>query len=116
MSNPCKTVGVTGQECDTLKQLLAQLCPGKTKKKRKPSFYNMYVKSCIASKGGVKKFSQAGPLMKQCALEYKEDKKTSKFRYKVETPPEQTAQANPQLWKGRDLQKEWNALYKKLAG
>lgn len=53
--------------------------------------------------------------MKQCAAEYKEDKKTSKFRYKVEKPPERT-QDNPELWKGRDLRKEWNTLYKSLTG
>lgn len=53
--------------------------------------------------------------MKQCAVEYKQDKKTSKWRYKVEKPPEQT-QNNPQLWKGRDLQKEWKNLFNKLTG
>jgi len=112
--DPCEYVGVTGAQCDRLNRLLEASQP-KTRKKRAPSFYNMYTKACLVAKGGVKKFGQAGPLMKECAGEYREDKKTGKWRYEVEAPP-QASNPNPSLYKGRDMQKEWKDLFGKVSG
>jgi len=87
----------------------------KPRPKRAPSQYNLYAKACIKAKGGIRKFGEAGGLMKQCAKEYREDKARGRFRYEVEVPLE-VAQASPTLWKGRDLQKEWRDLYGKVSG
>lgn len=118
MSDPCDFVGVEGEKCDRLKQLLARPSP---KKKRAPSFYNLFAKECIKAKGGIKKFGEAAPLMRQCAAEYREDKAKGKFRYEVQMPANPSYQGyvkgnEAQLWKGRDLQKEWQTLYRKVSG
>lgn len=119
VSDPCEYVGVTGEQCDRVKQLLST----KQKRKRAPSVYNMYASACIKAKGGIKKFGEGGPIMKQCAAEYREDKKKGGFRYKVETPPDSgksfqgyTKGGQAQLWKGRDMAKEWHDLYRKIGG
>jgi hypothetical protein len=112
LSDPCKYVGVSGEQCEKVHDLLSQ-CG--VRRKRLPSQYNMYVKACLQAKGGVKKFGQAGQLMRQCATEYKEDKSKGKFRYEFEMPvsPQQPQKT---LWKGRDIQAEWNELYKSISG
>jgi len=112
MSDPCKFVGVVGEQCDRLHQVLAS---PRARGKRAPSFYNLYVKACLASKGGIKKFGEAAPKMRECSAEYKEDKRKGQFRYKVEVPPSVSG-SSPQLWKGRDLQAEWHDLYRKVSG
>lgn len=86
-----------------------------SKPKRRPTFYNLYVKACIIAKGGIKKFGEAGKIMSKCAAEYREDKAKGKFRYEVEMPPSEPSEGAV-LWKGRDLQAEWLALYKRLTG
>ena len=111
MSDPCGYVGVRGEQCSRLMQLLSP----KPRPKRAPSQYNLYAKACIKAKGGIRKFGEAGGLMKQCAKEYKEDKTRGRFRYEIEMPPE-VAQTSPTLWKGRDLQKEWKDLYGRVSG
>ena len=84
--DPCEYVGVTGIQCQRLNQIIEGSQPPKKRKKNKkraPSFYNLYIKACFAEKGGVKKFSQAGPLMTKCAKEYRADKKKGDYRYEV---------------------------------
>jgi len=66
--------------------------------------------------GGVKKAGGLGPAMKQCALEYREDKEKGKYRYKVVVPPKEVDPDNPEIWKGRDLRAEWTEMYKRLSG
>lgn len=123
MSNPCEVVGVAGEQCEKLKQLLKENpCPSRAK--RAPSFYNLFSRECIKAKGGIKKFGEAGPIMRQCATEYREDKAKGSYRYKVSMPnggnPDSyqgyTKGNEAQLWKGRDLQAEWQALYRKVSG
>lgn len=113
MSDPCRYVGVEGEQCDKLHQVLEAAQAHKPK--RKPSSYNLYVKACLKAKGGVKSFGEAGPKMKQCAQEYKSDKDKGHFRYEVEMPVEPGA-PGPVLWKGRDLQKEFASLYGRVSG
>ncbi len=114
MSDPCQFVGVEGEKCDKLHQLLKDNpCRPAVKPKRAPSAYNLYVKECLKSKGGVKTFGEAGPKMRQCATEYKEDKTKGQFRYKFEMPTPQSTGSSP-LWKGRDIQAEWDNLYRKI--
>jgi len=115
MSDPCKFVGIEGEKCDRLHELLSRKT-SRTTRKRAPSVYNLYVKECIKTKGGIKKFGEAAPIMRQCAGEYKEDKKKGAFRYKFEAPAVQTGGEQPVLWKGRDMQKEWRDLYGKISG
>lgn len=118
LSDPCKYVGVEGEKCDKLHRLLeSNPCPipGRAKK-RAPSTYNLYVKECIKAKGGIRKFGEAAPIMRECAGEYKEDKRKGAFRYKFEVPAVQTGGEQPVLWKGRDMQKEWSDLYGKISG
>lgn len=73
------------------------------------------MKACLKAKGGVKSFGEAGPKMRQCAQEYKQDKAKGQLRYEVETPVAPGVAA-PALWKGRDLQKEFAALYGRVSG
>jgi hypothetical protein len=110
LTDPCAYVGVEGVKCEKLYELLASK---PTRQKRAPSQYNLYVKECIKAKGGVKRFGEAGGLMKKCAAEYKEDKSKGKLRYKVEMPSQPD---NPELWKGRDLRKEYADLYARISG
>lgn len=114
MSDPCKRVGVEGEQCEKLRQVLAEASRPQ-RVKRAPSSYNLYVKACIKAKGGVKTFGEAAPLMRQCATEYKQDKAAGKPRYPVEMPATASAPERP-LWKGRDLQAEWAALYHRVQG
>lgn len=83
--------------------------------KRVPSAYNLYIKACLKAKGGVKKFGEAGPKMRVCAGEYKEDKAKGKARYEVEVPQSPIG-AQSTLYKGRDMQKEWRDLYGRISG
>ena len=78
MSDPCKFVGIEGEKCDRLHELLSRKT-SRTTRKRAPSVYNLYIKECIKTKGGIKKFGEAAPIMRQCAGEYKEDKKKGAF-------------------------------------
>ena len=116
MSDPCRFVGVEGDQCTRLNQLLQSNPCIHGKGKRAPSAYNMYIKACLKAKGGVKKFGEAGPKMRECATEYKEDKGKGKTRYVVEVPPTVGGQEGAVLWKGRDMLKEWNDLYGKVSG
>lgn len=71
----------------TDEELASVTCVGETPrrhKKRAPSPYNKYIKQCFLAKGGVKSFGEAAPLMKECAREYREDKKRGEFRYKID--------------------------------
>lgn len=113
LRDPCKFVGVEGDQCQRLHQLLE--APPKTRKKRAPSIWNLYSKACITAKGGVQKFGQMGPLMKECGGEYREDKKAGKWRYVFEVP-QQASNPNPTLYKGRDLQAEWKDMYERISG
>lgn len=116
MSDPCIFVGVEGEKCDKLHQLLKDNpCRPTARPKRAPSTYNLYVKECIKNKGGIKKFGEAAPIMRQCASEYREDKAKGQFRYKFEVPVPQST-GNPQLWKGRNLQAEYRDLYRRVSG
>jgi len=112
MSDPCEFVGVEGEKCDRLHQLIDRPAP---RTKRAPSAYNLYVKECIKEKGGIRKFGEAAPLMRQCAVEYKEDKAKGKYRYTFEMPKPQVGDSST-LWKGRDMQAEWRDLYGRISG
>jgi hypothetical protein len=117
MSDPCKFVGVEGEKCDRLHQLLKDNpCRATSKTKRAPSAYNLYVKECIKNKGGIRKFGEAAPIMRQCATEYKEDKSKGQFRYKFDMPTAQSSGSSAQLYKGRDLQAEWRDLHRRVSG
>jgi hypothetical protein len=113
MSDPCQFVGVEGEKCDRLQELLSRRPAPRAK--RAPSQYNLYVKECIKTKGGIRKFGEAAPIMRQCASEYKEDKSKGKFRYAFEMPASRSGES-PVLWKGRDLQAEWRDLYGRVSG
>lgn len=116
LANPCEYVGVEGEQCTRLHELLKDNpCRSTGKAKRAPSTYNLYVKACIKQKGGIRKFGEAAPIMRQCASEYKEDKSKGKLRYAIEMPPSQSGGSST-LWKGRDLQAEWSDMYGKLSG
>lgn len=115
MTDPCKYVGVEGTQCDKLHQVLDSNPCTRKSGKRAPSAYNLYIKACLKAKGGVKKFGEAGPKMRQCATEYKEDKAKGKARYEVEAP-QAVVGSQSTLWKGRDLQREWTDLYGKVSG
>lgn len=116
LANPCEYVGVQGEQCSRLTQLLKDSCGSRQgKAKRAPSAYNLYVKECIKSKGGIRKFGEAAPIMRQCASEYKDDKAKGKFRYTFEMPASQSGGSST-LWKGRDLQAEWSDMYGRLSG
>lgn len=115
LSDPCKYVGVEGEQCNRLHEVLDANPSPRRAGKRAPSFYNLFVKACFEAKGGVKKFGEAGPKMRECATEYKEDKAKGKFRYHVEAPATPSGSSS-QLWKGRDLQAEWRDLYRKVSG
>jgi hypothetical protein len=117
MSDPCKFVGVEGEQCNKLHQVLqSNPCIGRGKTKRQPSVYNKYVGACIKAKGGIRKFGEAGPIIRQCAAEYKEDKPKGKFRYEFEMPQSSPSGQPSTLWHGRDLQAEWSNLYGKISG
>jgi len=115
LSDPCKFVGVEGEQCNRLHQVLESNPCRKGKTKRAPSTYNLYIKACLGAKGGVKKFGEAGPKMRECATEYNADKAKGKFRYHVEIPASGGSQS-PALWKGRDLQAEFAQLYGRVSG
>jgi len=117
MSDPCRFVGVEGEKCERLHEVLqSNPCIKKVGTKRQPSIYNLYVGACIKAKGGIRKFGEAGPIVRQCAVEYKEDKSKGKFRYQFEQPQRTSSGEAPTLWKGRDLQAEWNNLYARVSG
>ena len=115
LSDPCKFVGVEGEQCQKLHQVLDSNPCMRKGGKRAPSAYNLYIKACLKAKGGVKKFGEAGPKMRVCAGEYKEDKAKGKARYDVEVPHTAVG-SQPTLWKGRDLRKEWAEMYAKISG
>jgi hypothetical protein len=66
---------LTDEQCAIIREAAEELCKGKRQKgKREPSDYQIFLSKCMKKKK-IKKFEEASSVMKECAGEWKEQKK-----------------------------------------
>jgi len=76
LRSACKTVGISKGECDELADMISDVCGVKTRKKRAPSKYNVFMGKCVKERP---KGTVVQTAFKNCAADYREQKKQGKI-------------------------------------